>query len=158
MAVTIGPMRLVVQRVSSGKVRVGHEVVGAIDGGLVVLVGVEQGDDAADVSAAAAKLAGLRIFADPEGQMNLSVTDVAGEVLVVSQFTLAADVRKGRRPSFTRAAEPARADELIAGLAAALAAEGLTVATGSFGARMAVELVNEGPVTIVMDVRDGRVR
>jgi D-tyrosyl-tRNA(Tyr) deacylase len=151
-------MRLVVQRVSSGKVRVGDEIVGAIDGGLVVLVGVEEGDQAADVSAAAVKLAGLRIFADAEGLMNLSVSDVGGGVLLVSQFTLAADVRKGRRPSFTRAAEPGRADELIASLATALEGEGLTVATGSFGARMTVELVNEGPVTIVIDVSEGRGR
>lgn len=146
------------QRVSSGSVRVGDEIVGAIDGGLVVLVGVEEGDGPADVIAAAAKLAGLRIFADAEGLMNLSVSDVGGGVLLISQFTLAADVRKGRRPSFTRAADPGRANELIAGLATALEGEGLAVATGSFGARMAVELVNEGPVTIVIDVRDGRVR
>jgi D-tyrosyl-tRNA(Tyr) deacylase len=150
-------MRLVAQRVSSGRVRVGSETVGSIGPGLVVLVGIENGDDEADAAAAADKIAALRIFEDRAGLMNLSVVDVAGEILVVSQFTLAADVRKGRRPSFTRAAEPRRAEVLLAALVTALEDQGLTVATGSFGARMSVDLVNEGPVTIVADIRGGRV-
>ncbi len=146
-----------VQRVSAGRVRVEDEVVGAVDGGLAVLVGVEAGDGESDAAAAAAKLAGLRIFEDSGGLMNLSVIDVGGEVLLVSQFTLAADVRRGRRPSFARAAAPEIAEELIERLAMTLEEKGLRVATGSFGARMAVELVNEGPVTIVVDIRGGRV-
>lgn len=150
-------VRAVVQRVSRAAVRVDGRVVGRIGPGLAVLVGVAHHDRPADAHALADKLVGLRIFRDEEGRMNRSVTDIAGSVLMVSQFTLYGDARKGRRPSFVEAARPEEAEPLIERLAAAIEERGVTVATGVFGAMMEVELVNDGPVTLVLEVRDGRV-
>jgi len=147
-----------VQRVRRAAVVIDGDVVGAIGRGLLVLVGIAVGDDEADVATLADKILGLRIFSDEADRMNLAVGDVGGAILVVSQFTLLASVRKGRRPSFTAAADPDRADELIDALVERIHRTGISVATGRFGARMAVELVNDGPVTIVIDVDDGRVR
>lgn len=127
------------------------ETVGGIGRGLLVLIGCGEGDTPAEGQYLAEKIANLRIFEDDAGKMNLSVLDIGGEVLVVPQFTLYADCRKGRRPSFTGALAPERADELIRGVASHLAAMGLRVAQGSFGAKMAVSLVNDGPVTILLD-------
>jgi D-tyrosyl-tRNA(Tyr) deacylase len=151
-------MRAVVQRVSQASVSVDGEVVGRIGSGLAALVGVGHGDDEADVAVLAAKLAGLRIFPDADGLMNLALGDVGGAVLVVSQFTLLADVRRGRRPAFTAAADPSRADRLIEALVAQLRSTGLEVATGRFGAKMEVTFVNDGPVTFVIDVVNRKVR
>lgn len=137
--------------------KVGGDTVGAIGRGLVVLVGVEQGDEDADAGALASKIAGLRIFADDEGRMNLSVGDVGGSVLVISQFTLLADVSRGRRPSFTAAAAPEVAEPLVDRVARLIQAEGIEVASGTFGAAMSVHLVNDGPVTIVLEARAGRI-
>lgn len=145
-------MRLVIQRVSSARVTVGSEEVGAVGRGLLVLVGVERGDGPAQAAAAARKLAGLRLFEDEAGRMNLSTAEVGGAFLVVSQFTLAGSLERGRRPSFDGAAPPEVAEPLVEALVAALRAEGLPVATGRFRARMAVELVNDGPVTFVLEV------
>lgn len=136
---------------------VDDQVVVAIGSGILALVGIESADTGADVEALAAKLAGLRIFPDDEGKMNRSVEDVAGEILVVSQFTLLGDTAKGRRPSFTGAAPPEHAEPLIDALASDLAARGIPTGTGVFGATMEVDLVNDGPVTLVLDVSDGRV-
>jgi D-tyrosyl-tRNA(Tyr) deacylase len=150
-------MRAVAQRVSSASVTVDGAVVGEIGRGLLVLVGAAHGDRREDAHALADKLVGLRIFADADERMNLSLTDIGGAVLLVSQFTLVADVRKGRRPSFTDAALPDVAAPLLEAMADRIVAAGVPVASGRFGARMAVELVNDGPVTIVVDVVDGRV-
>lgn len=136
---------------------VAGKAVGAIGAGLVLLVGVEKGDDQHDAAALAAKVASLRIFSDGEGRMNRSVLDQGGAALVISQFTLLGDVRRGRRPSFTAAAAPEIAKALIDQVARLLQAEGIRVATGSFGANMSVHLVNDGPVTILVEVRGGRV-
>ena len=144
-------MRAVVQRVSRAEVRVGGEVVGAIGHGLCVLVGVSTDDDDSRCDRLAAKLAALRIFADLDGKMNRSVVDVAGSVLVVSQFTLYGDVARGNRPSFIAAARPEQAEPLLERLVARLLEQGLTVSTGRFRADMQVELVNDGPVTLVLD-------
>jgi D-tyrosyl-tRNA(Tyr) deacylase len=146
-------MRAVLQRVSSASVTVGDEVIGRIGNGLVVLLGVEQGDTAEDARALAEKTAHLRIFEDSEGKMNLSVQDSGGAVLAISQFTLLADCRKGRRPGFTRAALPELAEPLYERYVAALEQFGLKVATGRFQADMAVALVNDGPVTMLLDSR-----
>ncbi|HEX9778694.1 MAG TPA: D-aminoacyl-tRNA deacylase [Geopsychrobacteraceae bacterium] len=146
-------MRAVLQRVSSASVTVGDEVIGRIGNGLVVLLGVEQGDTAEDARALAEKTAHLRIFEDSEGKMNLSVQDSGGAVLAISQFTLLADCRKGRRPGFTRAALPELAEPLYERYVAALGQFGLKVATGRFQADMAVALVNDGPVTMLLDSR-----
>ncbi len=151
-------MRAVVSRVSSASVVVGGELVGAIGPGLLVLVGVAGGDSEAEADALAGKLTGLRIFDDGHGRMNRSVTDVGGGVMVVSQFTLLAETARGRRPSFTGAAAPAVAEPLVARLVAALDATGIATATGRFGARMQVTSVNDGPVTILLEVAGGRVR
>lgn len=151
-------MRAVVQRVSRASVKVDDDIVGEIERGLTVLVGVGDGDTAADADALADKLVGLRIFADDDGKMNRSVVDSGGEVLVISQFTLLADVRKGRRPSFIHAADPEIADPLVAHVAHRIAGHGVEVATGEFGAHMAVDLVNDGPVTIVIETVDGRIQ
>jgi D-tyrosyl-tRNA(Tyr) deacylase len=148
-------MRAVLQRVSRAAVSVGGETVGAIERGLLALLAVETGDTGAEVAWIAKKIAELRIFEDGAGKMNLSVTEIGGSVLLVSQFTLAADCRKGRRPSFDRAAAPADATPLFAAVRASLEASGLCVAEGRFGAHMRVELVNDGPVTIVLDRRAG---
>jgi D-tyrosyl-tRNA(Tyr) deacylase len=144
-------VRLVVQRVSRAAVRVDGAVVGAIGRGLAVLLGVAVGDDEAAVRWAADKTAGLRVFEDAAGKMNLSVLEVGGGVLVVSQFTLLGDARKGNRPGFTAAAAPEVANALYERYCAALRERGLTVATGVFRATMELELVNEGPVTILLD-------
>lgn len=147
-------MRSVVQRVLRAQVTVAGEVVGAIDHGLCVLVGAGEGDVSADVTYTVDKLVNLRIFADDDGKMNRSVLDVAGGVLVISQFTLFGDARKGRRPAFTGALEPVAAERLYGEVVAGIRAAGVTrVATGVFRADMAVELVNDGPVTILLDSR-----
>jgi D-tyrosyl-tRNA(Tyr) deacylase len=141
----------VVQRVSSARVLVGEDTVGAIDRGLVVLLGIATGDQAADARWMAGKIATLRIFPDEESKMNRSVADIGGEVLVVSQFTLYGDARKGRRPSFVRAAQGPQAELVYEEVVEELARRGLRCATGSFGATMQVALVNDGPVTLLLD-------
>lgn len=146
-------MRLILQRVRTASARVGGETVGAIGRGLLVLAGVEQGDTAVQAEEAAEKLAGLRVFEDADGKMNLDAAAAGAAYLVVSQFTLAASLDRGRRPSFDRAAPPAEAARLLELLVERLRRGGFTVATGRFGARMEVELVNDGPVTFVLDVR-----
>lgn len=128
------------------------ETVGKIDAGLVALVGIAEGDDASVVERAAAKTTALRIFRDDVGRFDRSVIEISGSILVVSQFTLLADTRKGNRPSFTGAADPAVAEPLVEQYVDALRARGITIATGRFGADMKVSLVNDGPVTIVLDV------
>jgi D-tyrosyl-tRNA(Tyr) deacylase len=144
-------MRAVLQRVRRAKVTVGGEVTGEIGPGWLVLLGVAPGDSPKDVDWLADKVANLRAFPDADGKMNLSVPDVGGAVLVVSQFTLYGDCRKGRRPSFTGAAGPAVAEPLYEAFVAALRALGVPVATGRFAADMQVELVNDGPVTFVIE-------
>lgn len=150
-------MRAVVQRVVDARVEVAGAVVGSIEIGLLVLLGVAPTDTEADALALAAKLAGLRIFRDDDGKMNRSVMEVGGGALVISQFTLYGNARKGRRPSFVGAAPPDVAEPLVEAMVEALVAEGVPTATGSFGAEMAVSLTNDGPVTIVLDVADGKV-
>ena len=145
-------MRALVQRASEARVRVDGQVVGEIGPGLCCLVGVTHGDDHQAAVKLAAKLWHLRIFADDNGHMNRSVADTSGEMLVVSQFTLYGDTRKGRRPSFIAAAAPDEAARLIDDLVEELRRLGATVATGSFGANMAVELINDGPVTLMLEV------
>ena len=140
------------QRVSQARVRVDGRVIGEIGPGLCCLVGVTHGDDRDSAAKLAAKLWRLRILADENGHMNRSVADSGGEILVVSQFTLYGDTRKGRRPSFIAAAAPGEAARLIDVLIAELRRLGATVATGSFGAHMAVELTNDGPVTLMLEV------
>ena len=144
-------MRAVVQRVREARVVVEDREVGSIARGLLVLLGISPEDSDAEVQWAAEKLATLRIFTDPEGKMNLSVEDIGGELLVVSQFTLYGDARKGRRPSFIGAARGEGAERLYEAVVSALRARGFSCATGEFGADMDVELVNEGPVTILLD-------
>ncbi len=151
-------MRAVVQRVSEAAVTVDGAVVGAIRGGLLALVGVAHGDGEAEAAALAEKIVGLRIFPDDEGLMNRSIVDVGGAILLVSQFTLLGSVRRGRRPSFTEAGDPSLAEPLVERLAGMIQARGVGVETGTFGAHMEVSLVNDGPVTLVLDVADGRVR
>jgi D-tyrosyl-tRNA(Tyr) deacylase len=144
-------MRAVVQRVSRASVRIDGDVVGAIERGLLVLLGVAPDDTPDQARWLADKIVGLRLFADAEDKMNLGVTDVQGSVLVVSQFTLYGDCRKGRRPSFIGAAPPEVAIPLYETFVNAVRALGVPVATGRFGAMMAVELVNDGPVTLILD-------
>ena len=146
-------MRAVVQRVSSAAVTVDARTVGEIGHGLMVLVGVEREDGPADADYIAGKIRDLRVFEDDAHHMNRSVQEVGGSVLVVSQFTLAADCRKGRRPSFDAAAAPPIAKPLYEEVVRALRAQGLTVATGEFQATMQVSLVNDGPVTLLLDSR-----
>lgn len=147
-------MKIVVQRVADASVEIGGEVVGRIGRGLVVLVGVEQGDVAADAEWLAAKVAGLRVFADEVGKMNRSVAEVGGEALVISQFTLLADTARGNRPSFVRAARPEDAVPLYERFLALLEPlVGRPLAKGVFAADMRLSLVNDGPVTIVIDSR-----
>ena len=147
-------MRALLQRSSGARVRVDGDVVGEIGAGLVVLLGVGPDDDEAVADALARRTAELRIFDDADGRTNLSLLDVRGEVLVVSQFTLYADTRRGRRPGFTGAAAPEQAERLYLRFADALRGLGVRVATGRFGAVMAVELVNDGPFTIWLDTAD----
>ena len=144
-------MRAVIQRVTSARVVIGEEVAGEVGRGLLVLLGVAPADTPAAATWLADKIAGLRIFNDAEEKMNLSVQDVGGAVLVVSQFTLYGDCRKGRRPSFIGAAQPEIAVPLYEAFVNALRALGLPVQTGRFGAMMRVELVNDGPVTLILD-------
>ncbi|HXV34896.1 MAG TPA: D-aminoacyl-tRNA deacylase [Gaiellaceae bacterium] len=144
-------MRAVVQRVSGARVLVGDEVVGEVGQGLCVLLGVAAEDDEPVAERLAGKVARLRIFANEEGRFDRSVVDVHGGALVVSQFTLIADTAKGNRPSFTAAAAPEQAERLYEGFCESLAGHGIDVARGRFGARMSVELANDGPVTIVLD-------
>jgi D-tyrosyl-tRNA(Tyr) deacylase len=147
-------VKVLLQRVLRASVRVGGTTAGSIGPGLLVLLGVEDGDTDEDARWNAAKTAELRIFADDDGKMNRSVEEAGGAVLVVSQFTLASSTRRGRRPSFARAARPETAIALYDRFVADLRARGLRVATGSFGAMMEVELVNDGPVTILLDPRE----
>lgn len=135
--------------------RVGSELVGRIGTGLCLLVGVEEGDGEPDVLAAVDKIINLRVFADEAGKMNRSLLDVGGSVLVVSQFTLLGDIRKGRRPSFTKSAAPGHASALIQQMLDLFAGEGVETAGGRFGAHMGVEIFNDGPVTFVIDVKQG---
>jgi D-aminoacyl-tRNA deacylase len=145
-------MRIVLQRVKNASVTVGDERISEIGTGLLLLVGVAQGDGAAEADWLAGKVAGLRIFNDEDGKMNLSVRDVGGEILAVSQFTLLADTRKGKRPSFVEAAPPEEAESIFDHFCERLREAGVgSVKTGSFGAMMDVALVNDGPVTIVLE-------
>jgi len=146
-------MRAVLQRVSEAEVKVAERTVGAIGPGLLVLLGVEEGDGERDLRYLVDKTLHLRIFGDDQGKMNLSIRDVGGAVLAVSQFTLLADCRRGRRPGFSRAAAPETGQALYESYIATLRQEGLEVATGIFGADMSVFLCNEGPVTILLDSR-----
>ena len=147
-------MRAVIQRVSSASVNVDGKTVGAIERGFLVLVGVTHGDTSAEADWLARKIAGLRLFEDAAGKMNLGLTDIGGAVLVVSQFTLYGDARKGRRPDFLQAARPEQAEPLITYFIDQLRGQGLTVATGQFQAHMEVALVNDGPVTLWLDTKD----
>jgi D-tyrosyl-tRNA(Tyr) deacylase len=144
-------MRACVQRVSSARVVVDGETVGEIGRGLLVLLGVAATDDDADLRWLVDKVVGLRVFDDGEGKMNLALADVGGALLVVSQFTLLGDCRKGRRPSLIAAAPPEQAERVYEQFVAAARAAGVQVATGRFRTQMAVELVNDGPVTLVVD-------
>jgi len=147
-------LKAVIQRVSRASVQVEGKTVGAIGRGLVVLLGVAQGDGVDDARRLAQKTAEMRIFEDAEGRFNLSLLDTGGEALVVSQFTLLADTRRGRRPSFTEAAPPEVAEALVGEFEEALRGLGVTVASGRFRAHMQVDLVNDGPVTIIIDTAD----
>jgi D-tyrosyl-tRNA(Tyr) deacylase len=144
-------MRAVIQRVSSAAVEIDGQVAGQIGRGLLVYLGVGKGDGDGDAAFMAEKLVNMRIFADDEGKMNRSVLDIAGQILLVSNFTLQGDCRKGRRPGFDGAAEPAIAERLYEKVALLIAEKGLKVAKGVFGANMQVTSVNDGPVTFVLD-------
>ncbi len=144
-------MRALLQRVSRASVTVDDRVVGRIGRGFVVLLGVTHGDSRAEAEWVAAKIAGLRVFEDDAGKMNLSLSNVGGELLVISQFTLYGDARKGRRPSFTDAAAPDHAEPLVDLFIELLREAGFTVASGVFGAHMAVEIHNDGPVTLLIE-------
>ena len=146
-------MRAVVQRVTDADVSVDNKITGAIGKGYMVLLGVEEGDSEADAEYMAEKITGLRIFEDNEGKMNLSITDIGGEILSVSQFTLLADARKGRRPSFVRAARPEEANRLYIYFNEKVREKGIRVAEGVFQAEMLVRINNDGPVTILLDSR-----
>lgn len=150
-------MRAVVQRVASAAVRVDGEIVGAIRQGMLVLVGVEHPDTVDEAMALAGKLAGLRTFEDENGKMNLDAAQIGGAFLVVSQFTLGASLARGRRPSFNAAAPPEKAEPLIEHLVEGLRQRGFEVAEGRFGAHMDIELVNDGPVTFIVEAREGKI-
>jgi D-tyrosyl-tRNA(Tyr) deacylase len=147
-------MRVCIQRVRHAQVTVAGEITGQIGLGQLVLLGIEQDDTPRDAQALADKLVGLRIFEDPDGKMNLALADVGGRMLVVSQFTLLADCRKGRRPSFTNAADPESARRLYQVFVDEVAKLGVEVATGRFREHMEIELLNDGPVTIVIDSKE----
>lgn len=147
-------MLAVVQRVHEARVDVGERLVGSISQGLAVLLAVKIGDTREDAAYIAAKLATLRIFGDEDGKMNLSVQEIGGGVLVVSQFTLYGETRKGRRPSFTKSARPEEAEPLIEAVVGDLRDRGITVACGEFGAMMRLTLINDGPVTIILNSND----
>lgn len=144
-------MRLVIQRAKNAKVTVDNEIIGAIDFGLVILVGITHEDTEKDAKALASKVVNLRIFEDDQGLMNVSLKDIAGSILSISQFTLYGDTKKGRRPSFANAAKPEQANILYEQFNEILRAEGIHVETGQFGADMDVQLTNNGPVTFVLD-------
>lgn len=144
-------MRALIQRVSAGSVAIDGRTIGQIERGFVVLLGVTHTDTPQEADWLAAKVAGLRVFDDREGKMNLSLQDVGGSVLVVSQFTLYGDARKGKRPSFTNAAPPENAEPLVTYFCDQLRAQGLNVATGIFGAHMDVTIHNDGPVTMLLE-------
>jgi D-tyrosyl-tRNA(Tyr) deacylase len=144
-------MRIVVQRVRRGRVSVGDETLAEIEGGLVILIGVGQDDTRAEAEWLAEKCAGLRVFEDQEGKTNLSIVDIGGRAIVVSQFTLYADTRKGRRPSFIRAGLPESAEPLVEHFARCLESSGVPTQTGRFGAHMQVEIDNDGPFTLVIE-------
>jgi D-tyrosyl-tRNA(Tyr) deacylase len=152
-----GPVIGVIQRVSSASVSVSEDVVARIGSGLLVLVGATHSDTVEDARALGSKIAGLRVFSDDRGLMNKSVAETGGQVLVVSQFTLLGDARKGRRPSFVDAALPESAAPLIEELGLAIAEQGVPVSKGVFGAHMQVELVNDGPVTLILRTEAGRI-
>jgi D-aminoacyl-tRNA deacylase len=145
-------LRALLQRVTEASVTVDGEVVGSIGGGFLVLLGVHHDDDASTASQIADKIANLRVFTDPDGKMNLSLRDTGGAALVVSQFTLYADTRRGRRPSFVDAAAPEAAEPLVLEVISRLDALGVVTASGVFGAHMDVALVNDGPVTILLEI------
>lgn len=145
-------MKCLLQRVRAASVRVDDSIVGEIQQGLLVFVGLERHDGETELARMAERLLGYRVFADAEGRMNLSVRDIAGEVLLVSQFTLAADTRKGMRPGFSTAAAPNSAEPLFNTFVTRVAESGLKVATGRFGADMQVSLTNDGPVTFLLEV------
>ena len=145
-------MRAVIQRVSQGSVTVEGRQVAAIGAGFLILLGIGPGDGEPQAQQMSRKIALLRVFSDAEGKMNLSIKDIGGEALVVSQFTLYADTRKGNRPAFTDAAPPERAAPLVERFAELLRAEGVPTQTGEFGAHMHVALVNDGPVTILLEM------
>ena len=144
-------MKALLQRVTAAAVLVEDEVVAEIGKGLLVFLGVERGDSGSDLDYIEGKIRNARIFDDKNGKMNLSVTDVAGEVLVVSQFTLAADCRRGNRPSFDNAEAPLKAEEMYRAMVKKLIGDGLRVSEGRFGGRMKVRLINDGPVTILLE-------
>lgn len=144
-------MRAVVQRVTESTVSVNRQVIGHIENGLLLYLGVGSEDTAADLNYIAGKVINLRIFEDEAGKMNLSLSDVNGAIMVISQFTLFGDTRRGRRPSYTKAAAPEKADHYYQLLLSRLKAEGYKVAAGQFGAKMAVSYINDGPVTILID-------
>lgn len=147
-------MKAVIQRVSRGNVSIDGETTGAIRQGFVVLLGVAEGDEQADAEYLVEKISNLRVFEDPGGKMNLSIGDIGGSMLVISQFTLLADCRKGRRPSFVGAAGQETANELYTYFIQQMQARQIPVETGRFGARMTVSIENDGPVTIIIDSRD----
>ena len=144
-------MKVVLQRVKKASVSVNNEVISAIEKGLVILLGIDKGDDISQAEFLANKVSNLRIFADENGKMNLSVKEIGGKILVVSQFTLSGDCRRGKRPSFDHAEHPSKAEPMYEQFIELIKNEGVEVATGSFGAMMDIELINDGPVTFVID-------
>lgn len=147
-------MKAVIQRVSKASVSVDHEIIGSIDRGLMILLGVDREDNENDLDYLVKKITGMRIFEDDQEKMNLALADVGGSLLIISQFTLLASTKKGNRPSFTQAGPPEMSKALYEQFIARCRALGFTVEHGQFGAHMEVSLVNDGPVTIVMDSRD----
>lgn len=144
-------MKAVIQRVMSANVKIGDNIVGSIEKGFVVLLGVAEGDGDEQADYLASKIAGLRVFTDDNDKMNMSITDINGKMLVISNFTLCADCRKGRRPAFVNAARPDEAERLYERFKKKLMEHGIELESGEFGADMKVSLVNDGPVTIIMD-------